>query len=126
MDAAGGEEPAILVDLFGATIGRAGGQQFGHAGAGGAATGPGLPAIGGAILRQFGGIEAQQANAIVAEAEAVAVAGAGEAGNRRRRTIQRGSDQRQHGQNRYGQDGSAEPAKDTIASASCLQDFTAR
>ena len=126
INAAGGKKATILIGVFGATIGGAGGQELGHAVAGRAAAGPGFPAIGSAVLRQFRRVEAEQANAIIAQAKAVAIAGAGEAGNWRRRAIQSGSDQRQHGQNRYGQEGSARAAKDGIASASWLQDFTAR
>lgn len=125
IDAAGGKKPLVLIDIFGAAIGGAGGQQFRHAVARSAATGPGLAAISSAILREFGGVEAEQANAVFAQAEAVAIAGTGKAGNRRR-AIQGSRDHRQNSQNRYGQDGPARPPKDGIAPASSLQDFTTR
>ena len=125
-DAAGGQKPVILIDILGAAIGRTGGQQFRHAIARGAAAGPGCTVIRSAILREFGGVEAEQANAVFTQAEAVAVAGAGKAGNRWRRAIQDSSDHSQDGQHRYGQDGPARTPKDGIAPASSLQDFTTR
>jgi hypothetical protein len=126
INAAGGEEPVILVDILGAAIGWTGGQQFRHAIVRGAATGPDFTVISSAILREFGGIEAEQANAVFAQAEAVAIAGTGKAGNRRRWAIQGGGNHGQNGQHRYGQDGPARPPKDGIAPASSLQDFTTR
>jgi len=126
INAASGEEPAILVDILGATIRRAGREELGHAVARSTATRPGFTIICSAILRKFGGVEAEEANAVFAQAEAVAIAGAGKAGNRRRRAIQGGSDQRQNGQHRYGQDSPTGAPKDGIAPASSLQDFTTR
>lgn len=126
IDAAGGEEPVILIDILGAALGRAGGQQFGHAVARGTATGPGLAAISSTILREFGGIETEEANAVFTQAEAVAIAGTGKAGYRRRRAVQGRGDHGQNGQDRYSQDGPARTSKDGIAPASSLQDFTTR
>ena len=125
INAASGEEPAILVDILRATIRRAGREELGHAVARSTATRPGFTIICSAILRKFGGVEAEEANAVFAQAEAVAIAGAGKAGNRRR-AIQGGSDQRQNGQHRYGQDSPTRAPKDGIAPASSLQDFTTR
>jgi hypothetical protein len=125
-DTAGGQEPVILVDILGAAIRRAGSEELGHPVARCAATGPGLTVICHAILRELGGVEAEKANAIVTQPEAVAIAGTGKAGNRRRRAIQGGRDHGQNGQHRYGQDGSTRTPKDGIAPASSLQDFTTR
>ena len=116
----------ILIDVFGSAIGRAGGQEIGHAVARRPATGP-VAAIGrGAILRQFGRIQTEQADAIGAEPEAVAVADAAEPGNGRRRPIERSRDQRQNAENDDGQNGPAGAAEDGIAVVLSTQDFTAR
>jgi hypothetical protein len=113
-----------LVHILGPAIGRAGGQEVRHAVARDAAAWPGLAIGGGAALRQFGGIEAKQANALLAQAEAVAVADARQAGDRRRWGIERRRHDGDNGENRYGQDCPARAAKDGIAPASSLQDFT--
>ncbi|MCR6673206.1 MAG: hypothetical protein NVV79_18220 [Devosia ginsengisoli] len=126
VDAANGEETIILVDIFGAAIGGAGGKQLGHAVASGATTGPGPAIGGGAALRQFGGVEAEQANAILAQVETVAIADTGQAGDRWRGQIQRRGHDSDDGQNRYGEDRPKRAAKDGIAPASSLQDFTTR
>lgn len=126
MDAADCEEPVKLVDILGAAIGGARGQQFGHAITRGPATGPGFAVIGSAVLRKFRGVEAEQANTVLPQAEAVAIAGTGKAGNRRRWPIEGSSDEGQDCQHRYGQDGPARTPKDGIAPASSLQDFTTR
>ena len=126
IDAAGGQKTIVLIDILGATIGRACREELSHAVACDPAAGPGLPVNTGAVLCEFRGIEAQQAYAVPAQAEAVAIAGAGVAGNRRRGPIQRGGNQCQNGQNSNGEDSPARTPKDGIVPASSLQDFTAR
>ena len=124
--AAGGEKAAILIGIFGAAIGRAGGEELGHAVAGRTAARPGFPVIGGTVLRQLGSVEAEQADAIPAETETVAIAHAAKARHGRRRPIERRRDECEGGQDHERENGPARTAKDGIAPASSLQDFTTR
>lgn len=95
--AAGGQQPSILIDIFGVTVRRTASQQRRHAITGCLAAGPATAVRIPAVLRQLGRIEAQEANAILAETETVTIADARPSGNRGWRLIKRCRDQRQHG-----------------------------
>lgn len=77
-----------MVLIFGTAIDRSAGEERRHAITGGTPAGP-IGAVGGrAILGQFGGVDAQQADPVVTQPEAVAVAGASVAGHGWRRGIE--------------------------------------
>lgn len=74
-DRAPGQEAFVAVLVLRMAFDRAGGEEAGHAIASGMATGP-APAVGTcAILGEFGRIEAQEPNALAAQAETIAIAG---------------------------------------------------
>jgi hypothetical protein len=123
---AGGEQAIILVHALGTAIGRASGQQFRQPAPRGLAAGPGSAIGVGAILLQFGRIEAEQANTVLVETKAVAIAGARLPRDGRRRLIQRGGDQGQNGQNGDRQQRATGAAKDGAGRTMSTQDFTAR
>jgi len=122
----GGKQALILIDILGAAIDGPGRQQLSHTVACPAATGPGLAIAIGAVLAQFGRIEAEQPDAIIAQAEAVAVAGLTTSRHGRRRRFQRRGDDANHGEDEYCQERPAGAAKDGIALGLSTQDFTAR
>lgn len=74
-DQTDGEQAIILIDIFRATVGRTGGQQLRHAIARYPAAGPGLTIGAGTVLRELGSIETQQPDTVLAQAQAVAIAG---------------------------------------------------
>jgi hypothetical protein len=102
-DRAAREETVVLVLVFGAAIDFSIGEERRHAITGGAAARPAGAVAGCAILRQFWGVDAQQADAIVAQPEAVAVAGASVAGHGWRRGIEPRGDQREPRQDDDGE-----------------------
>jgi hypothetical protein len=121
---AGGQQASKLIGVFGLTVGGAGPQQLGHTIA--RCLSAGAAICHAAVLRQFGRIHTQQADTILPQAEAVAIAGPCGPGDRRRRAIER---RREHGgQSKYGngEDRAARAAKDGIGSDLSKQDFTAR
>lgn len=123
---AGRQQPVILIGILRAAIGGAGGQQLRHAITRRPAARPGLAVGAGALLRQFGRIQAQQADALVAQAKAVAITDAPLPPDRRWRLIEgRGK----HSQRRQNGDGQQRPtgrAKDGVVFGLSTQDFTAR
>jgi len=69
------------------------------------------------LLRQFGRIYAQQADAVAADPETVAIAGAGLARDRRGWPIESGRDKGQHRQGGDDQDVPAAPLEERVAVA---------
>ncbi len=125
-DGADSEEPAVLVLILRAAIDGASGKQVGQPVARGTAAGPFTAVFVGAGLGQFGGIEAEQADAIIAQAKAVAIAGATGPRNGRRRLVESGGDNRQAGQNHDGKDRAAATGKWSVSITLSPQDFTTR
>ena len=123
---AGGQKPVILVDVFGAAIGRTGGEQLRHAVARGPAAGPGAAIGVDTVLRQLGRIEPQQSDAILAQPEAVAIAGATEARNGRWRLIECSRNHRRQSQQANGEKRPDGAAKETVALIESGPDFTTR
>jgi hypothetical protein len=123
---ASGEQAVVLIDIFGAAIGWTGGQQLRHAITRRPATGPGRPGGIGTVLRQFGCIQAQQPDAILPEAQAIAIAGARRAGNGCRWLIEGGRDDRRDGQQPYRQERPDGAAKQRFVLVESRPDFTTR
>jgi hypothetical protein len=125
-DRAAGEQAVVLILVFGDAVHRARSEKRGHAVAGFVAAGP-VAAVGpGARLGKFGRVEPQEANPVVAEAEAVAVTGPGLAGHRRWWRVELRGHQRQHSQNHNGQQRTTAAGKDAVSVGLSTQDFTAR
>lgn len=125
-DRAAREEPVVSVLVFGAAIDSSTGQKRRHAITGGTTAGP-TGAVGGrAILCKFGRVDAEQTNPVVAQPEAVAVAGASVASHRWRRGIEPGGDQCEPRQNDDGQYCAPAARKDDVSVRISTQDFTAR
>ena len=122
----GSQQPIVLVDIFGATIDRTGSEQMRHAVARSPAAGPGPTIRVGTILGQFGGIEADKPDAVHAQAEAIAIAGATMPGNGRRRLIEGGRNHCRDGQKPDGEERSTGATKEAVALAESTQDFTTR
>ncbi|GLQ10232.1 hypothetical protein GCM10007913_21640 [Devosia yakushimensis] len=100
-----------MIVILGAAIDLAGSQQLGHSITRRATARP-WPAPGVvAGLSIFGGIDAEQTDALIAKAETIAIAGAGIAGNWWRRRIEPGRDHRCAAEQNNHQHGSKAPAK---------------
>jgi hypothetical protein len=80
----------------------------------------------GTILRQLGRIEAQQPDAILPKAEAVAIARTSRAGNGRRWLIERCCDDGRYSQHPDGQQRPAGATKQRFALVESRPDFTTR
>lgn len=106
-DGAAGQQSIVLIAALGTAIDGVAREQARHPIAGGPAAGPGLTGGVGAVLRQFGRVEAEQAHTILTKAETVAVAGARHAADGRRKRIQSGRSHRDNGQNGDAQNGPA-------------------
>jgi hypothetical protein len=125
-DQAGREQTIVLVHIFRPAISRTGGQQLSHAIVRRTAARPNRTIGMGAILRQLGRIKAEQPDAVLPEAEAIAVAGAGGTRTRLRRLIERGRDDCRGDQKPDGQERPAGAAKQRFALVESRPDFTTR
>lgn len=121
-----GEQAAVLVKILGAAVGCPSCEQCGHTITRHPATGPVVASGVDAVLGEFGRIKAEQANAVVAQAEAVAVAGARMAGYWGRRGIERRRSDSHNREDGHGQQNAARATKDGIVLGLSTQDFTAR
>ena len=123
---AAGQEAPVLVMIFWAASYGAEGQQRRHAVAGGAATGP-IAAIDTlAKLRELGSVEAKQAHTITAEAQAVAIAGARQTGDGRRRRVKTAGNQRYHRQDKNPEQSPTAARKNAASIGMPIADFTTR
>lgn len=122
----GGQQAIVLVNIFGTAIGGPSGEQLHHAVACRPTAWPGLTVGIGAVLRELRCVNTQEPDAVLAEAEAVAVAGTAEPGNRRWRLIEGSRDQCSSGKQPDGQERPARAAKERFAMAESTQDFTTR
>ena len=123
---AGGEQAIVLVHIFGTAIGRTGSKQLCHPVARRPATAPGSAIGRRAVLCQLGRIQTQQPDAVFAEAETVAIAGAAEPRDGRRRLIEGSRDQGSQGKHPDGQERPGGTAKAWSTTAESAQDFTTR
>ncbi len=122
----GGQQAIVLVHILGSAVGQTGSKQLCHPVARRPATAPDSTIGRGAVLCQFGGIETQQPDAVFAQAETVAIAGAAEPGDRRRRLIEGSRNHGSQGKHPYSQERPDGTAKEWVAMAESAQDFTTR
>ena len=123
---AGGQQAIVLVHIFGTAIGRTGSKQLCHPVARHLATAPGSAIGRRAVLCQLGRIETQQPDAVFGQTETVAIAGAAEPGDRRRRLIEGSRNHGSQGKHPYSQEHPDGTAKEWVAMAESAQDFTTR
>ena len=123
---ASGQQAIVLIHVFGTAIGGTGGEQLHHAVARRQAAWPGLTVSIGAVLGQLGRVNTQEPDAVLAEAEAVAVAGTAEPRNRRWRLIEGSGQQCRSSKQPDGQERPARAAKERFVMAEPTQDFTTR
>ena len=122
----GGQQAIVLVHILGAAVCWTGSEQLCHPVARRPATAPGSAIGRGAVLRQLRGIETQQPDAVFAQAETVAIAGAAEPRDRRWRLIEGSRNHCSQGKHPDGQERPGGTAKAWIAMAESAQDFTTR
>lgn len=113
-DRAAGQQTIVLIAALGSAIDRVAREQARHPVAGGPAAGPGLAGGIGAVLGQFGGIEAEQAHTVLSKAETVTIAGTRNAADRRRKRVQSGRSHRDNGQHGDAQNGPARALERSI------------
>lgn len=126
LNGAGGENSAISVVAIGLAFDRPATQQFRHAIAGHMAAGPLAAPCPVALLREFWRIEAEEADAGLADAKAVPVAGARPASQRSPGLIECGGDKGGSCQDQDSEKGSAAGAEDRLLGKLSAADFTTR